>query len=140
MIAIDTNVLVYSMDADEPSKRERALGLLDRLVREGERPILLWQVACELLSQLRNWEKRGKLVPGSVEEIFARFTRVFPVVKPGDGVFGFSFRLREEYSLSHWDSLILAACLESQIREIYSEDFSSGATYRGVRVINPFQD
>ena len=140
MIAIDTNVLVYSMDADEPSKQERALGLLDRLIREGKKPVLLWQVACELLSQLRNWEKRGKLDPGSVEAIFGRFTGVFQVVKPGDSVFGLSFRLREEYSLSHWDSLILAACLDSNIREIYSEDFSSGASYRGVRVINPFRD
>lgn len=36
MNAVDTNVLVYFVDRDEPTKRAKAVELLDRLGKEGE--------------------------------------------------------------------------------------------------------
>ena len=41
-------------------------------------------------------------------------------------------------SLSHWDSLLLAACLEAGVETLYSEDLQDGANYDSVRVVNPF--
>jgi predicted nucleic acid-binding protein len=46
--------------------------------------------------------------------------------------------LRHRFQLSHWDSTILAAAIALGCRILYSEDFQHGATYEGLRVINPF--
>ena len=42
--------------------------------------------------------------------------------------------------LSFWDSLIVAAAEKSKCEYIISEDLNLGQTYRGVMVINPFQE
>ena len=49
-----------------------------------------------------------------------------------------SFDLRLRFSLSHWDSLLLAACRENGVTTLFSEDFDVGTNYDGVRVVNPF--
>ncbi len=49
-----------------------------------------------------------------------------------------SLELGRRYSLSHWDSLVLAACLDAGIDSLYSEDMDSGTDYNGVHVIDPF--
>ena len=49
-------------------------------------------------------------------------------------VLDLSFR----YSLSHWDSLLLAACVDAGVDTLYSEDLDAGMTYDTVTVVNPF--
>ena len=41
MNAVDTNVLVYALDSDEPLKQARAHQLLDRLVQRPAETVLL---------------------------------------------------------------------------------------------------
>jgi predicted nucleic acid-binding protein len=53
MNAVDTNVFLYALDADEPVKQAKAIALLDRLVAQPTKTLLMWQVAAEFLSQLR---------------------------------------------------------------------------------------
>lgn len=48
------------------------------------------------------------------------------------------YRIQMRYGLSWWDSLIVAAAVESSCKEIISEDLGSGQVYEGVAVINPF--
>ena len=43
MNAVDTNVLLYAVDEDEPAKRKRAREFLRQLGRTDE-PLLMWQV------------------------------------------------------------------------------------------------
>lgn len=50
-----------------------------------------------------------------------------------------SFDLTSRYSLSHWDSLLVAACLEAGIDTLYSEDMGDGAVYDSLTVINPLK-
>lgn len=49
MIAIDTNIFVYSYDRTEPRKRQLAAELIEKLALVGE-TVLLWQVAGEMKS------------------------------------------------------------------------------------------
>ena len=53
MNAVDTNVLVYSLDMDEPAKQAKAKALLTGLVGAQPPTILPWHVAGELLRWLR---------------------------------------------------------------------------------------
>jgi len=47
--------------------------------------------------------------------------------------------LAKQYSLSHWDSLIVAAALLADCATLYSEDMQHGQIFEGtLSVVNPF--
>ena len=137
MNAVDTNVLVYSIDHVAPAKQAQALALLDRLTQPPVETVLLWQVAGEYLSCLRRWQSSGRVSAAEVEQYLDRALAMFPLVLPKRSVLGLSLKLHSRYSLSHWDSLLLAACIDAGIETLYSEDLGAGTTYDTVTVINP---
>ena len=50
-----------------------------------------------------------------------------------------SFEIKNRYSFSYWDSLILSSALENGCNIIYSEDMHNGQLIDGVlRIVNPF--
>ena len=69
---------------------------------------------------------------------FSEFLNVWVLVLPTATIFQGSFRVRQHYSLSHWDSLLVAACQEAGVTCLYSEDMQDGADYDGVKIVNPF--
>ncbi len=138
MNAVDTNVLVYFVDVDEPVKRAEAVEVLDRLVNEAVETVLLWQVAAEFLSCLRRWENQGWISRQEVVENLARVRSMVRCVLPTERIFDKSLDLSSRYSLSHWDSMLLAACIDANVSTLYSEDLGDGTTYDSVTVINPF--
>jgi predicted nucleic acid-binding protein len=46
--------------------------------------------------------------------------------------------LRESYSFSYWDSLIIAAALNADCVVVYSEDMQNGLHIDNLTIINPF--
>ena len=54
-------------------------------------------------------------------------------------VFDHALELYERFSLSHWDSLLLAACADAGVTRLYSEDMQHGTDIDGVKIINPFK-
>ena len=46
--------------------------------------------------------------------------------------------LRESFSLSYWDSLVVASAIAADCRIIYSEDMHNGLNINGLQLINPF--
>ena len=138
MNAIDTNVLVYFVDRDEPVKRVQAIELLDGLGKEDVETVLLWQVAAEFLSCLRRWEHTARISRQETFENLNRLNSMFRCVLPSQTMLRKSIDLSSRYSLSHWDSMLLAACIEAGVRTLYSEDLDTGMQYDSVTVINPF--
>jgi predicted nucleic acid-binding protein len=138
MNAVDTNVLVYFVDRDEPAKRDKAVKLLDSLVREDVETVLLWQVAAEFLSCLRRWEHEGRIGRQEMLGNLELLDSMFRCALPTQAVLLKSLDLSSRYSLSHWDSMLLAACIESGVHTLYSEDLASGTQYDSVTVVNPF--
>lgn len=47
--------------------------------------------------------------------------------------------LLTKYSLSFWDAMIIAACLEVGVTRLYSEDFDAYPKIEGLSLINPFK-
>jgi predicted nucleic acid-binding protein len=138
MNAIDTNILVYSFDRDEPAKRTQAVRLIDYLVQEDVETVLLWQVAAEFLCCLRRWEIEKRInrqeMLGNLEHLDAMFRCVLPT----QAILWKSLDLSSRYSMSHWDSLLVAACIEAGVQTLYSEDLASDMKYDTVTVVNPF--
>ncbi|MCX7423581.1 MAG: PIN domain-containing protein [Planctomycetia bacterium] len=138
MIAVDTNVLLYSLDASEPAKRGMAQELLRDLRTSSDRTILPWQVLCETTSQLRSWSHKKRISVETANSYIQSFRGIFPIKIPRAVVFDYALELFERFSLSHWDSLLIAACADAGVTRLYSEDMGHGMDFDGVFVINPF--
>ena len=138
MNAVDTNVPVYSSDHDEPVKQTKALDLLDQLVQQPVETILLWLVAGEYLSCLRKWQLRGKITFAEVDQYVHRTLAMFPLYTSSRSSLNISLNLSASYSLSHWDRMLLAACIEVGVNTLFTEDLDEGTTYDSVTIINPF--
>jgi predicted nucleic acid-binding protein len=138
MNAVDANVFVYAFDDDEPIKQAKANELLARLSEHASETLIPWQVAAEFLAVLRKWQDAGYLKAEEVEEAFRIVVAMFRIRLPKKRTFKISIDLRSHYSLSHWDSMPIAACKDAGVDVLYSEDMDSGADYDGVRIENPF--
>ncbi len=138
MNAVDTNILVYAADRAEPVKQRIAIELLDELVTDVEAAILLWQVAVEYVACLRRWESSGRIERRDVVSRIEAVQMMFQCVTPSTDTLRASLELSARYSLSHWDSLLIAAYIEAGVTKLYSEDLDAGMTYGSVMVVNPF--
>jgi predicted nucleic acid-binding protein len=138
MNAVDTNVLVYAFDEDEPIKQAKANELLGRLSQFPADTFIPWQVAAEFLAVLRRWQVAGQLKAAEVEEAFRIVRGMLPLRLPRIRMLKISADLHNRFSLSHWDSMLIAACKEAKVDVLYSEDMNPGTDYDGLRIENPF--
>jgi predicted nucleic acid-binding protein len=126
------------IDDGQPAKNHQAL---DRIAREASLSIpqvLLWQVACETLAWLRRRQYERRLTDHQVNLTIRGLMAGFPLITPKPATFEIALDLKSRYSLSHWDSLLIAACIDAGVDTLYSEDMSHEATYDTLRVVNPF--
>ncbi len=138
MNAVDTNVLLYSVDRNEPEKQLKAQQLLRQLHSATAEPtVLLWQVLGESARQLRRWRDLGKLSPADFARHLQAFRHLFPLVLPTADVFDRAMSLSERYSLAHWDSMILGACQAAGVTRLYTEDIGAPRNIDGIELINP---
>ena len=134
MIAVDTNILIYACDQSEPRRQPIALDLIAGCT-DG---VLLWQVACEFLAASRKLSRQG-FTPAHAWNRLAEFQELLPLVMPVATNLTRARELNVSHSVSLWDALILAACVEVGVDVLYSEDVPGLESFETVRVINPFK-
>jgi predicted nucleic acid-binding protein len=134
MNAVDTNVLLYVHDPRDPGKQATATAPL-RSMTDG---VLLWQVACEYLAASRKLEPLGYGREQALQDIHD-LHRVWTTILPSWGVLERAERLLGSFSLSFWDAMIIAACLEGRVTRLYSEDFDAYPQVDGLELVNPFR-
>jgi predicted nucleic acid-binding protein len=140
MKTADTNVLIYALDQTDAAKHRAAIEILEQLKLATEPPVILWQVGCEFLAYLQRQRAAGRFSVHDVEQELNQILSVYSLALPDETIFYTAIKLKAKYSLSHWDSLLLAACISAGIDTLYSEDMSHGMTYDSVTVLNPFQN
>lgn len=133
-IFIDTNLLVYSMDSNEPQKREKCREALRR-VRDHYRGVLSTQVMQEFF--VAATKKLGVDVL-QAKNIVRQFEN-FEVVTVSPGLIYEVIDCSILNQLSFWDSLIVVAAESAKCNEIWSEDLNTGQIIRGIRVVNPLK-
>ncbi len=138
MNAIDTNVLIYRLDRSDLFKQAKARQLLRQLAADTVPTILPWQVLGELIRQLRYWQDQKQITRDTLLRYVATFRKLFPIAIPALGAVDRAMDLTGRYSLSHWDSMLLGACLEAGVDILYTEDMGAPVTYDSIRLINPF--
>lgn len=138
MIAVDTNVIVYAIDRRDLKKRAAARVLLKQLAMPPSSAVMLWQVAGETCNQLRAWRDARRVSDHAFKRYLQLFQRLFPLVMPAPAVLDRAVALADRHSLSHWDSMIVAACIEGGITQLYTEDMGSPLQIEIVQLLNPF--
>ncbi|CEF48442.1 unnamed protein product [uncultured bacterium] len=138
MIAIDTNILIYSFDRNDLIKRNKARSLLRSLRSSTEEVILPWQVVGEFLRYLRSLQDSKVLGRADLERVFARYRRLFTIQLPSLDVLDNALDLSARYSLSHWDSILLGACRVAGANTLYTEDMGAPVVIGGIQLVNPF--
>ena len=133
MNAVDTNILIYVNDRRDPAKQAIAVSLVSSLT-DG---VLIWQVACEYLAASRKLEPLGYDRVQAYQYI-RDLQQVWYTVLPTWAIIDRAEDLMRRFSLSHWDSMVVAACLEANVDTLYTEDFGYSDIDR-LKIINPFK-
>lgn len=133
MNAVDTNVLIYAHDPRDPVKQLAAESLILGL-SDGA---LLWQVAAEYLSVSQKLAPFGYSRAQAWQDI-RDLQKVWTTILPSWTILDRAEQLLAKYSLSYWDSMMLAAALEGGVTKIYSEDLATYPKINGLFCFNPF--
>lgn len=133
MNAVDTNVLVYAHDPRDPVKRDTALALIGSLT-DG---VLLWQVAVEYLAACRKLEPHGYSLREGWQDV-RDLRQVWRTLRPSWQVLDRAESVMSQFSLSFWDAMVIAACLEGGVTRLYTEDFGAYSRIEALEVVNPF--
>ena len=116
---IDTNVWLYAfVESDEPEKTAAARDLIG-----DTQPFVSTQVineVCVNLIQKAHFSER------QITQLIEAFYQKYDVVEVGQEIMLAASALRQSYSLSFWDSTIVAAALVANTAVLYSEDFQDG--------------
>jgi predicted nucleic acid-binding protein len=127
--ALDTNIAIYAYSNDP--RNERALKLLEAGPR----------LSVQLLNEFCNVGRRKRrLTWAELEEELGQIENLAEAIMPVDVWDNIKARrIAQRYSLSFYDSLMLAVALASQVETFYSEDMQHGLVIDDrLTILNPF--
>jgi predicted nucleic acid-binding protein len=137
-VLIDTNILLYSVDPNEPLKQERALHLLSLLgsTRAG---VLSVQNLAEFTNGVLK-RLRPPLSPVEALQQVRRLKATYTVLDLTAAIVLEAARGVRDYRLSYYDAQLWATARVNQIEVIFSEDFAASTALEGVRFVNPLAE
>jgi len=129
----DTNLFLYaySLAPEDRPKRDRARELFERY-----QPVISIQVIQEFIAAALR--KPGLGIDEAKIDEFLVFCACHTIQPAHLETMLHATALRRRFSLSHWDSSILAAACASGCGFLFSEDMQHGFSLENLRVVNPF--
>lgn len=129
---IDANIWLYAfIAADDAAKTARAGALI-----RSSRPVVSIQVINEVCVNLL---RRGIFSEDAMPTLIDSFFATSDVIHPNQLMLVEASKLREQYSLSFWDSQIVASALQAGSSVLHTEDMQHGLIVHGrLAISNPF--
>ena len=129
-IFVDTNVLVYSIADDRQKRPVAEKVLLDNEI----------VVSPQVINEFIVVTLRKRILPlEQVVSYATKFMQVFEVTAMTGQTISAALDVMTRYQFSYWDSLIVAAALESHCPYLYTEDLQDGQEVEeSLTVYNPF--
>lgn len=134
-VLIDTNILIYTFDQNDPPRQERAIQIL-RVLEESANGRLSVQCLAEF-SAVAMRRLQPAMSPADTLAQVERFQRIFPVYPLTPMIILEALRGVRDHQLSYYDAQIWASARLNQVSVVFSEDFDP-ALLEGVRFVNPF--
>ncbi|HKM65707.1 MAG TPA: PIN domain-containing protein [Candidatus Acidoferrum sp.] len=133
LVFVDTNVLLYALDAADPNKQERAQVWREWLW-ETRRGRLSFQVLQEFYSNVcRKWPRAKEATRAEIGDLLR-----WKPVSANELHLRSAWQIQDRFGVSFWDSLIIASAKASLCEFLLSEDFQAGQNIDGLLIVNPF--
>jgi predicted nucleic acid-binding protein len=130
---LDTNILVYSIDARDARKQARALAILKASVR------LDCPLALQAIGEFHVAATRKLKLPAvAARERSLQLLKSFDTFAHSASVIRTALDASSERHFSFWDTALLASAAESGCSVLLSEDMRDGARLGSIVVRNPF--
>lgn len=132
---VDTNVLVYAYDAADPTKRDRAIAVLEHLYVAGRGVLVLGEFFVTVTRKLN-----PPLTPSEAERSIRNYRRSWPVLDLLPEDVSTAVRVVRQHKMAYWDALIWSTAKRAGLRAVLSEDFQDGRRLEGIHFLNPLVD
>ena len=134
-LLIDTNLLVYAFDQNDPVRQDRAVKLLREIELRG-----IGRLSVQALAEFYSASTRRLRPPLTPNEAFdhiEHLARAFLILDLTPHVVLEAARGARDHQLNYWDAQVWAIARLNQIAVVLSEDFSAGTSLEGVRFVDP---
>ena len=87
-----------------------------------------------------NLIKKADFSEAQISQLIEAIFQKYPIIEFDEDILLTASQLRQEYSLSFWDSTIAACALAVEAEILYSEDLQDGLVIRGaLKIKNPLK-
>lgn len=132
-ITLDTNILVYTFDADAGERHKKAVQVLKKVITLD--CVLTLQALSEFFNTItRKFGLDAKIATHLVES----FQEFFPVIIAKPTTLSHAMRLVCDSKLSFWDAMLCATARDNGVTLLLSEDFNHEQLLNSIRIVNPF--
>jgi predicted nucleic acid-binding protein len=131
----DTNLIVYTVDPDEPEKRRHSKDLLNQIINRHSL-VLSPQSLNECYRVVT--EKRG-LMPRNEAQLFVYALSEFCLAPYDFDVTQKAWQIQDRNGFGWWDCTLLASALFARCDIFLSEDMQHERTVDGLTILNPFK-
>lgn len=131
---LDTNILIYQLDARDAAKQERCRGIVKDLVSRHE-AVISTQILQEFYVACTT---KLKVKPISVKAIMHGFENM-EVVTIGAELISEAIDTSLQYRLSFWEALVVVAAESAKCKYLLTEDLNEGQIVRKVKIQNPLK-
>ena len=130
---VDTNIWLYALIVNDDAQKHQ----IAAEIVQGGNVVVSTQVINETCVNLL---RKANLSETQLYDLIVSFYAKYDVVATEAQVLLRASQLRAQYSLSFWDSLVVAGAIESGCNVLYTEDMQDGLTVEGqLTIVNPFR-
>jgi len=132
---VDTNILVYGHDVDARQKHQIARSALVELweQRTGVMSVQVLQEFYVTMTRKVLHPLPPNKVRNIIQDYFSWHIEMNDILSVS-----VASRIEENYRISFWDALIVAAASKANVSKILTEDLQAGRLIEGILIENPF--
>jgi predicted nucleic acid-binding protein len=132
---IDSNVLVYAYDEHDTNKQNAAQSVLTESIKNSN-----GTVSTQVMGEFFTIVTKKIPLPLSADDAWeiVKTLTVLPVLHIDMAMVHRAIETHQQYRITYWDSLIIAAAERAGCTTVLTEDLQHGGAYHGIRVVNPF--
>jgi predicted nucleic acid-binding protein len=135
MIALDTNIWIYSHDTRDASKQAQAQSLIQQVQPSLALP---WQIGCEFIAACRKLQPLGFSMQDAWDGLRDMQAMAAALLLPIPEIWRDAESLMARFGLSFWDALLAASCIRGGVTTLYSEDFGTLTSVDSLAIQKPF--
>jgi len=134
-IFVDSNIWIYLFASDDVLKNELARDFITDNTNKGNIFVITYQVINEVGAVLK---RKKKFSEEKIQFVVDTMLDLCVVQDFSREVIIKASVLRDEMLVSYWDSIIIAAAIESECKFLTSEDLQNGQKIEEITVVNIF--